>query len=409
MPKILVVAMTESVHTARWINELIDLGWDIHLFPSLDLIIHPSICDVTVHGFYVKPEKNKKTSFFPGAFPCPNQQISYYANIGLQKLQERYLEYHHKNIDSIKVKQLVQVIKKIKPDIIHTLEMQHAGYITQKAKEMIGVSFPTWIYTPWGNDIYFFGRLPNHIEKIKAVLTSCNYYAPKSDRDIRLANEYGFKGEFLSLLPGNGGFDTGKMRSLWQKGKSSERKKIIVKGYQGIMGRSLVALYAIELCSECLKDFTIDVFSANNEVKIKAQIISHDTGLKMNILPPCSHEEMLKYYGQSRFSVGLSLSDGISNSLLESMAMGTFPIESNTSCADEWVTNGKNGFIVPPEDPVYVAERIRAAATNDDLIDNAAAVNFEIIRNRMDNSVIKPKILDLYSYVLKKSNQSKDK
>ena len=77
--------------------------------------------------------------------------------------------------------------------------------------------------------------------------------------------------------------------------------------------------------------------------------------------------------------------------------------------ADEWVINGKNGFIVPPEDPVYVAERIRAAATNDDLIDNAAAVNFEIIRNRMDNSVIKPKIFDLYSYVLKTSNRSKDK
>lgn len=400
MPKILVIAMTESVHTARWINELRDLGWDIHLFPSLDLIIHPSIRDVTVHGFYVKPEKNKNSPRFPGVIPCFHQKISYYANIGLQKLQEYYLEYHHKNIDSIRVKKLVRVIKKIKPDIIHTLEMQHAGYITLKAKEMIGESFPAWIYTPWGNDIYFFGRLPNHIEKIKGVLASCNYYAPKSDRDIRLANEYGFKGKFLPVLPGNGGFDTGRMRSLWQQGKSSERKKIIVKGYQGIMGRSLVALHAIELCYNSLKDFTIEVYSASNEVKIKAQLISHDTGLKITILPPCSHEEMLKWYGKSRISLGLSLSDGVSNSLLESMAMGTFPIESNTSCADEWITDGKNGFIVPPEDPVYVAEAIRKAATDDDLVNNAAEANFEIIRNRMDDSVIKPKILDLYNHVL---------
>src|ERR1700678_528299 len=32
--KLLIVALPESVHTARWIKQLLDQGWTIYLFPS---------------------------------------------------------------------------------------------------------------------------------------------------------------------------------------------------------------------------------------------------------------------------------------------------------------------------------------------------------------------------------------
>ena len=34
--KILFVAMSDTIHTARWIGQLAGLGWDVHLFPSID-------------------------------------------------------------------------------------------------------------------------------------------------------------------------------------------------------------------------------------------------------------------------------------------------------------------------------------------------------------------------------------
>jgi len=401
MPRILFVAMTESVHTARWLNEIQDLNWDVHLFPSQGWGIHPAIKNVTVHGIDIRPENSNKNIRFAGAIPFAVPHISDRGNIVLQRLRDHFAS-SQTNDGGYRVRQLIRVIKKIKPDIVHTLEMQHAGYLALQAKEIMGPSFPTWIFTPWGSDLYLFGRLPDHRYKIQKVLTSCDYYGPKSERDIRLAQEFGFKGKFLPVLPGNGGLDTAKLRSYWQRGRCSDRKIILVKGYQGVMNRALVALHAIELCGDLLKDFSIVIYSAAEDVKIKAQLLSLDLGIPITILPSQPHEELLKIYGKARISIGLSISDGVPNSLLESMTLGTFPIESDTSCADEWIVNGENGFIVPPEDPDRVAEAIRSAIINDNLVNQSAEVNYHIAQKRIDNSVIHPQVISLYNEVFKK-------
>ena len=37
--------------------------------------------------------------------------------------------------------------------------------------------------------------------------------------------------------------------------------------------------------------------------------------------------------------------------------MGSFPIQSDTACADEWIEDGVSGLIVPPEDPDSLRRR----------------------------------------------------
>lgn len=75
MPRILFIAMTESVHTARWLNEIQDLNWDVHLFPSWGWEMYPTIKNVTVHGFVFIPEKADKHLRFSGAFPFPYPKV----------------------------------------------------------------------------------------------------------------------------------------------------------------------------------------------------------------------------------------------------------------------------------------------------------------------------------------------
>jgi glycosyltransferase involved in cell wall biosynthesis len=105
---------------------------------------------------------------------------------------------------------------------------------------------------------------------------------------------------------------------------------------------------------------------------------------------------MLRLYDRSRIYIGLSISDGISTSLLEAMAMGAFPIQSCTACADEWFADGQSGFIVPPEDPQAIAEALRRALTDDLLVDRAAEINARTIAQRLDNSVIEPQVIKMY-------------
>jgi glycosyltransferase involved in cell wall biosynthesis len=58
---------------------------------------------------------------------------------------------------------------------------------------------------------------------------------------------------------------------------------------------------------------------------------------------------MLDLFASSRIYVGISLSDGISTSLLEAMAMGAFPIQTSTACVDEWFADGVSGYRIDKE------------------------------------------------------------
>jgi glycosyltransferase involved in cell wall biosynthesis len=100
-----------------------------------------------------------------------------------------------------------------------------------------------------------------------------------------------------------------------------------------------------------------------------------------------SREEMLRNFAESRIYIGVSLSDGISTSLLEAMATGCYPIQTGTACADEWLTEN-SGTIVAPGSVQEIADAIREAIESDVRVDAAATTNLETIRNRASSAVV---------------------
>lgn len=85
--------------------------------------------------------------------------------------------------------------------------------------------------------------------------------------------------------------------------------------------------------------------------------------------------------------MGMGISDGISTTLLEAMLVGTFPIQSSTACADEWIEHGRSGFIVSPHDTSEVAEALLRAVNEDRLVDEAAEINLRTVRSRWSAEV----------------------
>ena len=152
-------------------------------------------------------------------------------------------------------------------------------------------------------------------------------------------------------MPSSGGFDLGHYTALRQSGPVSQRKTIFLKGYQHWAGRAFIGLRAIALCADVLQDYRIIVNQATADVTLAAELVGHETGLKIDIIERGPHDEILRLLGAARICIGLSISDGISHTLLEAMVMGAFPIQSCTACADEWIVEGETGLIVPPEDP----------------------------------------------------------
>ena len=371
--RILFVAMAHSVHTARWIAQLRGRGWDLHLFPVEPGRLHPELREITIHD----------------AFACDRSLLAASARV-VPALAER------DTASSDVAGRLAATLRGLRPDVVHSLELLKAGRLVQEAGTRLGSGPPPWIASNWGSEIALLGRLPQYQESLRKVLEGCDYYACECRRDVALARDHGLRGELVAVLPVAGGYDLDALRAARQVGPPSRRRLVLLKGYQGWAGRALVGLRALERAADCLHGYRVVIHSADADVALAAHLASQDSGIPIDIASECSHAEMMGLHGHARLSIGLSLGDGISTSLLEAMVMGSFPIQSRSSCAQEWMVDGVNALFVHPNDPDEAAAAVRRVLTDDDLVDRADELNQRLVRERFDVSVVRPQAIALY-------------
>ena len=77
--------------------------------------------------------------------------------------------------------------------------------------------------------------------------------------------------------------------------------------------------------------------------------------------------DLVKYYQKSSVFVCPSLSEAFGIVNLEAMSCGTPVIASNVGGIRDIVENGKNGILVPPNDPIKLAEAIEYLLNNKDI------------------------------------------
>ena len=79
-------------------------------------------------------------------------------------------------------------------------------------------------------------------------------------------------------------------------------------------------------------------------------------------------------------AIAVSISDGTPNTMLEAMAMGACPVQSDTGSTAEWIDNGENGLLVPPEDVGVIESAIRRVVSDDELVLRADRLNEALVR-----------------------------
>jgi glycosyltransferase involved in cell wall biosynthesis len=391
--RILFVARPYAIHTSRWINQVADQGWDLHLFPSSESPPHTGYRNLTI--YYV--ERNPRVQLHDSV----KTRVLWPLIHGGSRVRSLAGRLPPKWTD--RAEWLARIIRRTKPDIVHALEFQEAAYLVVRARALLQPGeFPPLIVSNWGSDIYLYGPMPDHTDKIRQVLKAADYYGAECERDVTLAHEYGFTGTAWPVLPAAGGFDIENMRQYAQPGPTSQRRVIALKGYQHWAGRSLFGLRALELCADVLRqrDFSVAVYSIYNpDVHLAVARAAHRTGLRFETMAHESREDVLRVQGRARVSIGLSISDGLSTSALEAVIMGAFPVQSDTSCLCELLRCGEVALMVPPEDPAEIAAAITRAATDDELVDRAAEANAQMARARLSASVIQPRVVQLYEQI----------
>jgi glycosyltransferase involved in cell wall biosynthesis len=373
--KIIVICMVDSIHSARWLNQFKNEDIEFTLIPSTP---------------------NRKIHATISALISNTETIATY---NLSKFF-RWLAIPLWGIDLLFGNRLrgflvSRLAKKNNVNFIHAMELNHSGYIALRAAEAGLPDQCKIISTNWGSDIFWFQKYPRHRLLIGKLMAASSIYSAECSRDLELATKYGFKGIFQEVLPNAGGFSNSALTKNLQI--ASERKIILVKGYESFVGRASIALQAISELNNELTDYEVIVYSSNRKTIKLADVIRKQRGVNIRAISKkqLSHEQMLELFAQARIYIGVSLSDGISTSLLEAMAMGAFPIQTNTSCAEEWIENDVTGKIINP-DVSEVKLALLETLSDNDLVDSAMVSNRQLIKSRLSEELIESKIITFY-------------
>jgi hypothetical protein len=373
MKKVVAVGMFDSVHFARWLEQFQDQDLSFILFPSSPhRRIHPKL------SILLNSSSRAHYSLAP---------LSRYFGLPLWIL-DKLLDNSSRGL------LLRMVISNVKPDFVHALELQNAGYLVLKS---LGKSKPEnlkIIVTNYGSDIFWFRRFPKHLQKLKSLLALSDIYAAECERDIALARDLGFVGMKMPVRPNAGGFSVELLSAALTE--VAKRKTIAIKGYHGWVGRAHVAIESISLIASQLREYRVVFYSSNLSTVRLARKLAKRTGLdiEINNKGALSHDQMLNLFGRSAVYVGLSESDGISTSLLEAMAMGAVPVQTSTACCDEWFSD-ETGVAIKNIEAEEVSKGILRALELSKL-GLAAKKNRETIRNKASESFVKEAALLYY-------------
>lgn len=368
-----------SIHFIRWVSNIKDSGYQLYWFDILNRGEIKELNTVTQFSNWRKRKRNT----VKGEYTISKKAPSIY------NLLEPIFQ------TTIKEK-LSEIIEQVKPDIVHSFEMQHCSWpILDTMRKFSNIP---WVYSCWGSDLFFYQNQDHQKKKIRKVLARVDYFHADNHRDYALAKSLGFKGELFGILPGGGGYDIAEMNKLSLP--LSERNVILIKGYQHYFGRAIQVLEALTKLKDQIDQYRIIVFGAHDAI-LKYQ----DTFENIEIYHrnELNHEELFKMMSRAKIYIGNSISDGIPNTLLEAMIMGVFPIQSNPGGATaEIIEHGVHGFLI--EDSLDVSEIkncISSILTDNQLIKSAQEKNSKYAKDHLDYTLVKNKIESAYLSILK--------
>ncbi|MBU2952147.1 glycosyltransferase family 4 protein [Tamlana agarivorans] len=377
--KILLVAIPNH-HFFQWANQLKDSGYEVCWF------------DVTDGGS--KSEKIDWVTQIKGwklkwDFPFRST---------LKKRCLKLYKFIQKSNENSVLAEFQKTLTSFQPDIVHCFEMQLAGLPILPIMEQNNIPF---IYSSWGSDVFYFEKLGVSNQQLKQFYKRVNYLITDCKRDYKLVTKFGYSNSFLGVFPGNGGLEINisKIKPV------SERSLILIKGYDDGVGKASKVLEALALVSTTyLEGKRVVVYSADQVIKQQIEQSKILSGLSITIhlrSQFIQNQELLALMGKSCIHIANSISDGMPNALLEAMAMGAFPIQSNPgNVTEEVITDTENGLLIHNAlDEKEIATRIVEALKDVKRRDSAQDFNINLMQTHYNRATLRPQIEKLYQTV----------
>ena len=358
----------ESIHDQRFMQKLIEKGYDITLisysnvttpinFQGIRIIHHHPVPNWFLFSTYL--------NYFPFGF------------LHLRKL-----------------------LKNEPPDIMHAGWVQHYGLFSALS------GFHPLLIMPWGSDIMiepqksFLHRLITKFALRAADMIACDAQFVKQE----IIKILGYSRDVV-VFPC--GIDLNKFKSKPENGYDIrkkmrwENKKIL------LMTRNFKPVYGIEYFLQALPEViekypdvrAILCGEGVLEPKLKEIVSQNNIRRYVFFAGNVPNDDLPKYYNAADIYVSTSLSDGTSLSLLEAMACGLPTVVTDVPANMEWVVDGENGFVVPRKDSKVLAQKLIQLLQDEMMQREFGYRNEEIAKERADWNKNFEKLVDMYELI----------
>jgi len=390
-PRILFIGLAQSSHTHAWIDLLADAEFNVRLFAMP----------------------------VPGGLPPSDWRVRTYVsgiNIGKNNATRQYAGLHGelKSVYNKVVKRigrpsvssdtwLADVIKKWKPDIIHTLGLfdDQGGQFYLEARQKFRLeNYGKWVLQlRGGSDMALRRHNPEFCKIIQLALSECDQIICDNRANIKYAGELDIPSDkFASIVPvpGSGGIDLVSEDSE-EMSLPSERERIILwpKAYESQWSKALPVLDAIQIAWERIKPCEIYMLAMSPDIYEWYLSIPEEIRKHCHIAKRIPRQEVFSLMKRARILMAPSLIDGVPNSLYEAMASGAFPIISPLETIMS-IVQQENVLFARNLYPYEIADALVNAMNDDALVDKAAENNFKLVRTIANRQTIKRNVVNYY-------------
>jgi glycosyltransferase involved in cell wall biosynthesis len=313
-------------------------------------------------------------------------------NVHLHKVSKKFPEIL---FAPFKIRKL---ISKIKPDIIHS------HYVTQYGFCGAFSGFHPLVISAWGSDVL--------IDPNESILYKQMIRFALNNADLITSDGYNSKSAMTEL-----GTKEEKIKIIYHGVDVSafcpeKRNRTIIQDLFGgdyptvISVRGLEPIYDVESLIRAIPDIIKEVpdvrFIIAREEFQKEILI--DLAKSLNVFDSIKfvglikHEDLPLYLSSSDIYVSTSLSDGgtaVSN--IEGMACGLPPIVTDVGDNSMWIKDEENGFIVPTQNPKYLAEKIIFLLKNETLQKEFGEISRKLVEENANYCIEMEKMEKLYN------------
>ncbi|MFN2299813.1 MAG: glycosyltransferase family 4 protein [Anaerolineales bacterium] len=305
-----------------------------------------------------------------------------------------------------RARKLNQMLAEIQPDLLHAMRIPQEGMVAAQAKGLgdSGGSFPLLV-SVWGDDFTYHARSSPMMSILtKSTMRKTDGLHSDCRRDIKLAFDWGLRIDTMTMVePGNGGIRTdifyqAKADSELIKKFALPKDAFFIVNPRGIRGVARTDTFFQAIPEVCKAIPKAHFLALRMEGSAEAEEWIRRLGIRKHVtlLPVLSQEDISRLFRLSSIMVSLTVHDGIPNVLLESMACGCYPICGKLDSLGDWISDGRNGSLVPPGEPGTVAGTIIRVASDPELRKKAARRNRKIIADRAEWNGVMGRVEQFY-------------